>query len=73
MPRYKTGVMQDAWIYWETVVEADSKEEAQDIAMDMWKGRIPSTLKEAGSNGFDHADPYDLEEIKKTTENEDEG
>ncbi len=71
MPKYKTGVMQDAWIYWETEVEADDKEEAQQIAMDMWKGNIPSTLKEVGSNGFDHADPYDLDEI--TEENDDEG
>lgn len=71
MPKFRTGVRQDAWIQHETVVEADTPEQAQKIAMDMWKGTIPSTLEEGDVVGFDHVDEYDLHEIERVDENGD--
>ena len=71
MPFYRTGVLQDAWIRWEAVVEASSPEEAAEMAYDAWKGRRKDVkLIEGDVTGFYNANMLDPEDVEEITEEE---
>jgi hypothetical protein len=65
MPYYKVTVRQDAYIYHEGFVEADSAAVAASAARQAWWGRatLDIPLVETGHDGFDHVDcePEDCE------------
>jgi hypothetical protein len=66
MAHFRVLLRQDAWINHEAVIEAVSKEEAIEFALDAWKGRRDDIkLVESGHDGFDHAeaDPDEVEEL----------
>ena len=55
--KYECTIRQDAWIFYLCTVEADSAEEAAEIARHAWRfGEPKLTFTESGHDGFDHAE-----------------
>jgi hypothetical protein len=68
MPFYRVVVRQDAWINHEGYVEADTADQAAELALAAWKGKntLDVPLRPTGeSEGFDAAicEPDGCEEI----------
>lgn len=68
MPTYRVAVRQDAWLYHCATIEADTKEQAAELALRQWNGDdIGVTFEEGDPIGFDDAEcnpEDDVEEIK---------
>lgn len=71
--KYLVPILQDAWVRHEAVIEADSKEEAAEIAYRAWKeGDDDIKFEEVDSTTFDEiCDPRDdLDAIEEVDEKE---
>lgn len=57
MTKFNVTVRQDAWIFHNATIEADSAEQAAEKALRAWKhGDETVVFTEDGYEGFDHAD-----------------
>ena len=71
MPKYKVTLRQDAWVNYETTIEALTAEEAATIAGRAWKQNDKSVqFDEVGLSQFDEVlcDPEEVEEIEDDEE-----
>lgn len=69
MPYYRAGVVQDATIRLDTVIEADDPQLAADAAYRAWESgdrKVP--FEHNSTSEHDSADPFEVEEIEEITE-----